>query len=220
MERSRNRPIPITVHTTCSAGSLRRRTVAVPVAASACSIHCGSSERAKSAKLSGRTPPPTASNARARSIWLPPLLALSRAPRAAGGAACGSPSERGLLPALSPNAVSIDGRELLDRRPPGAVGRDAALGERDELDRQRDLLGASARVRDAQVRRPMALVLGAVAARLAAAQEAHEDAAPEHLLQRRELREDPAAAVEPLRHYLRLNSRKKSTRNPPPGGRG
>src|SRR2546422_8459310 len=35
MLRSRSRPMPITSHTTCSAGSLRRRTDAVSVAASA-----------------------------------------------------------------------------------------------------------------------------------------------------------------------------------------
>ncbi len=51
----------MTSHTTCSAGSLRRRTEAVPVAASAAAIHAGSIAALNCSKLAGRSPAPTAS---------------------------------------------------------------------------------------------------------------------------------------------------------------
>ena len=53
----------MTSHTTCSAGSLRRRTDAVPVAASASAIHCGSIAALNCSKLAGRSPAPSASMA-------------------------------------------------------------------------------------------------------------------------------------------------------------
>ena len=54
--------MPMTSHTTCSAGSLRRRTDAVPVAASASAIHCGSIAALNCSKLAGRSPAPSACN--------------------------------------------------------------------------------------------------------------------------------------------------------------
>src|SRR5207247_7528743 len=60
MLRSSNNAMPRTSHTTRSAGSLRRRTDAVPVAAKASSIHCGSIAAANCSKLAGRAPAPTA----------------------------------------------------------------------------------------------------------------------------------------------------------------
>ena len=62
IERSRCRPLPITSHTTYSAGSLRRRIVAVPVARKACAIHSASSVSLNSSKLAARSPAPTAEN--------------------------------------------------------------------------------------------------------------------------------------------------------------
>ena len=53
----------MTSHTTCSAGSLRRRTDAVPVAVSAAAIHAGSMAALNFSKLAGRSPAPTASMA-------------------------------------------------------------------------------------------------------------------------------------------------------------
>ena len=58
-----NRPIPMTSHTTCSAGSFRRRTDAVPVAANAAPIHCGSSAALNWSNLAGRSAAPSASKA-------------------------------------------------------------------------------------------------------------------------------------------------------------
>ena len=52
--------MPITSHTTCSAGSLRRRTEAVSVAASASAIHCGSIAELNWSKLAGRSSAPSA----------------------------------------------------------------------------------------------------------------------------------------------------------------
>jgi hypothetical protein len=52
--------MPMTSHTTYSAGSLRRRIVAVPVACNACAIHAASTVSLKSAKLAARSPAPTA----------------------------------------------------------------------------------------------------------------------------------------------------------------
>src|SRR5262245_57320375 len=60
IERSRSNAIPMTSHTTYSAGSLRRRIVAVPVACNACAIHSASSVSLKSSKLGARSPAPTA----------------------------------------------------------------------------------------------------------------------------------------------------------------
>src|SRR5262245_12294400 len=68
IERSRSNAIPITSHTTYSAGSLRRRIVAVPVASYACAIHAASSVPLKSSKLGARSPAPTARMASPNSI--------------------------------------------------------------------------------------------------------------------------------------------------------
>ena len=50
----------MTSHTTCSAGSLRRRSDTVSVAASASATHCGSSAALSCSKLAGRSPAPSA----------------------------------------------------------------------------------------------------------------------------------------------------------------
>ena len=60
---SRYNAIPITIHTTCSAGSRRFLSVAVPVASSACSIHAGSRCLRISANRSGFEYSPTHSSA-------------------------------------------------------------------------------------------------------------------------------------------------------------
>src|SRR4029450_1700284 len=73
MLRSWNKPIPMTSHTTCSAGSFRRRTDAVPVAAKAAAIHCGSIAALNCSKLAGRSPAPTARMASPTSIAPPPV---------------------------------------------------------------------------------------------------------------------------------------------------
>jgi len=184
---------------------LRRRTVALPVAASASPTQCGSIARPKTSKLSARSPLPNVNSARPRSIEAP--LSISWPPRS-GGAADGPSARPSRLPTSPPDQVAIDRGQLLDRRPPGAVVGDPALGDRDQPSRQRDLLGAPAGERHAQVGGGMSLALGAVAARLAAAQRAHDDAAPEDLLEGRELREDPATTREQAPHFLRLNRRK------------
>jgi hypothetical protein len=53
MDRFRKSAIPRTSQITCSAGSRRRRSVAVPVAASACSIHSRGRCATTAARLSG-----------------------------------------------------------------------------------------------------------------------------------------------------------------------
>src|SRR5450631_786251 len=65
--------MPMTSHTTYSAGSLRRRTVAVPVARSACSIQLRSRLCANSEKLASElaVADPPANNAAATSIAAP-----------------------------------------------------------------------------------------------------------------------------------------------------
>ena len=57
----------------CSAGSLRRRTDAVSVTASASAIHCGSIAALNRSKLAGRSPAPTTRMASPTSIALPTL---------------------------------------------------------------------------------------------------------------------------------------------------
>src|ERR1700687_2622915 len=81
--------MPMTSHTTDSAGSLRRRTVAVPVACSACSTQLLSRLCAKSEKLASELAAPAANNAAATSIAAP---FQSTTARRSGGftiAACG-----------------------------------------------------------------------------------------------------------------------------------
>ena len=53
IERFRNSAIPMTSQTTCSAGNRRVRSVAVPVASSACKTHSGSTSRRRSSNASG-----------------------------------------------------------------------------------------------------------------------------------------------------------------------
>src|SRR3990172_9488104 len=65
--------MPITSHTTYSAGSLRRRMVAVPVAVRACSTQAGSRVCANREKLASEPEAPPADNAAAISIAVLPF---------------------------------------------------------------------------------------------------------------------------------------------------
>lgn len=105
---------------------------------------------------------------------------------------------------LAAQEFPVDRRQLLDRIPPGVVVGDPVLDTRDQGRRQRDLLAAAPRQRDAEVHDRVALARGAATAGLATAEQAADDTPAQHLREGWQAGDQPASALKQSFHLTSL----------------